>query len=145
MSYKVPPSQVLAVAISEALRDTPTISSQRMLTQLVKAKLKGLDPEYSVTEPRVRKMAVTLNLVRLEIKTRDSGIKRRMIVCPVCGSHMQRVRNGTIYGGSVILGYKCSTCPYSTGRTKEVPTQYTFHDAIPREHRSNLGFVQNTL
>jgi Fe-S cluster biogenesis protein NfuA len=55
------------------------------------------------------------------------------------------VRNSTIYGGSVILGYRCTSCPYSMGTTKKIPTKYIFHDALPRVRTTEKKHTQRTL
>ena len=145
MSYRVPTVEVLAVAISDVLREHGAISSQRLLTQFVKEKLKHLDEGYTATEERVRKVAIQAGLVRVEVESRDSGIKMKMGRCPVCASRMRKVRNETIYGGSVILGYRCTACPYSMGTTKKVPVKYTFHDALPRVRVKEKKHTQSTL
>ncbi len=145
MSYRVPTIEVLAVAISDVLREHGAISSQRLFAEFVREKLKHLDNEYAVTEERVRKVAIQSGLVKVDVESRDSGVKTKMGRCPVCGSRMRKVRNETIYGGSVILGYRCTSCPYSRGTTKKIPTKYTFHDAQPKPRRSESKHTQSTL
>lgn len=145
MSYRVPTMEVLAVAISDVLREHGSITSQRLLAELVREKLKRLDSSYSVTEERVRKSAIQAGLVKVEVESRDSGIKMKMGRCPVCASRMRKVRNETIYGGSVILGYRCTACPYSMGITKKVPIKYIFHDALPRVRVKDKKHTQRTL
>jgi transposase-like protein len=83
--------------------------------------------------------------VKVEVESRDSGVKTKMGRCPVCGSRMRKVRNETIYGGSVILGYRCTSCPYSMGTTKKVPTKYIFHDAHPNVRAPAKKHTQRTL
>jgi hypothetical protein len=43
MSYRVPTVEVLAVAISDVLREHGAISSQRLFAEFVREKLKNLD------------------------------------------------------------------------------------------------------
>jgi transposase-like protein len=145
MSYRVPTVEVLAVAISDVLREHGSISSQRLLAEFVLEKLKHLDKDYTVTEERVRKVAIQAGLVKVEVESRDSGIRQKMGRCPVCDSRMRKVRNETIYGGSVILGYRCTSCPYSMGTTKKVPVKYIFHDALPRAKVKPTRHTQRTL
>jgi transposase-like protein len=145
MSYRIPTPEVLAVAISDVLREHGAITSQRLFAEFVREKLQRMDPAYAVTEERVRIMAIQSGLVKVEVESRDSGIKTKMGRCPVCGSRMRKVRNETIYGGSVILGYRCTSCPYSMGTTKKIPTKYIFHDAQPKQRRSESRHTQSTL
>jgi hypothetical protein len=145
MSYRLPPSQVLAVAISNALREHTTISSQRHFTALVRDKLRSIDPCYAVTEERVRREAIKHNLVKVAIQTRETEIKSKGAKCPVCGTRMRRVRNKTIYGGAITLGHRCPRCPFSMGLKKRVPVRYVFTDAIPRHRAQNHDGTQSTL
>ncbi|NLT37811.1 MAG: hypothetical protein GXX95_06610 [Methanomassiliicoccus sp.] len=132
MSYRLPPAEVIAIAICDVLREHGPIASQRLFTDFVREKLRYINDEYTVTEERVRKIALQSGLVRVEIATRDTGIKIKGGRCPVCNSRLRRVKNETIYGGTVTLGFKCVSCPLTMGATRRVPTRYTFHEAKPR-------------
>ncbi len=132
MSYRVPPGEVLAVAINDVLRENGTISSQRLFADLVREKLRCLDKDYTVTEDRVRRVALLAKLVDVEISTRDTGVKVKGGRCPVCASRLRKVKNGTIYGGSVTLGFKCVACPFTMGATRCIPTRYSFHESKRR-------------
>jgi len=132
MSYRVPTAEIIAVAIADVLREHGAISSQRLFALFVREKLRCIDKNYSVTDERVRMVAIQSGLVNVEVETRDTGIKVKGGRCPVCDSRMRKVRNSTIYGGSVILGYRCTSCPYKMGTTKRVPVKYTFRSALPR-------------
>lgn len=146
MSYRVPTAEVLAVAIADVLREHGAITSQKLFARFVREKLHCLDKDYSVTEERVRMIAIQSGLVTVEVETRDTGIRVRGGRCPVCDSRMRKVRNSTLYGGSVILGYRCTSCSYKMGTTKRVPVRYTFHDALPRVHcRNEHRTTQRTL
>lgn len=144
MAYRVPTAEVLAVAIANALRESPTVSSQRRLAELVREKLGELDPSYAVTEERVRRTAISAGLVKLEVLTRDTGKRRKATHCPVCGSKLERVRNRTITGGTVTIGRRCESCQFQMGRTQRVPTRYVFSSAHPRR-RGRMDERQRTL
>lgn len=146
MSYRVPTAEVLAVAIADVLREHGVIGSQHLFARFVREKLRCMDKNYTVTEERVRRLAIQSGLVTVEVETRDTGVKVKGGRCPVCGSRMRRVRNSTIYGGSVILGYRCTSCPYKMGSTQRAPVKYTFHDALPKPHcRRQIKGKQRTL
>lgn len=145
MSSRVPAAEVLAVAIADVLREHATVDSQNRFAELVREKLRYIDPQYGVTEERLRKVAIQSGLVTVEVESRDSGKRVRMKECPVCGGRMERVRNKTLSGGTTTLGYRCDTCPYSTGSTRRIPTRYVFHSALPRARRSQKAPWQKTL
>lgn len=145
MSYRVPTTEVLAVAMADVLREQGTVESQARFTELVREKLRDIDPEYTVTEERLRLAAVRSEMVTLEVLSRDSGKRSRSRTCPVCGSRLRRVRNKTLSGGTTTLGYRCGVCPYSTGSTRRIPTRYVFRSALPRARRSERDPGQSTL
>ncbi len=134
MAYRVPTAEVLAVAVSAAIRDINTVGSQRRLTELVREELRRIDPSYGVTEERVRRTAITSGLVLVTVETRDTGRRKRVVKCPVCSSRLKRVRNRTISGGTVTIGKKCTVCPFRMGTTRRVPVRYIFSNAHPRRY-----------
>jgi len=127
MTYKIPKADVLAIAIKEALREQSTVISQIKLTKLVKAQLKKMDPEFTASEERIRKVALVKKLTKIEIQSREAQEKSSKMPCPVCGSRVKRIQNETIFGGKVTLGYKCKSCGYWTGLRRRVPTRYIFY------------------
>jgi len=127
MSYRIPPAEVLAEAIKEALKSRAMVVSQHRLTGLVVKKLKEIDPSYTATEERIRKLSIDLNLAKIEIHAREAEERSRAGRCPVCGSKMKRIQNQTIFGGTVTLGHKCTKCPYWTGLRKRIPVRYVFY------------------
>jgi hypothetical protein len=127
MSYRIPPAELLADAIKAVLDRHPMVGSQRRLTILVLRELRKMDPGYTASEERIRKVAIDHGLAKLEIHAREGEEKSRYSRCPVCDSKMRRVRNETIFGGTVTLGYKCTKCPYWTGMRKRIPIRYVFY------------------
>lgn len=126
MSYKLPSDEEVADAVRMALSRRGVVNSQRRLTQLVLKELKAMDPDFSVTEERVRRIAIDRGIAKVNIIARDSEKRTASNECPVCGEKMKRIRNLTVYGGSVNLGYRCSRCGYWTGLTNRRPTRYIF-------------------
>lgn len=101
------------------------VASQRKLKALVERDLKG-EEVFRVGEPRLRKIAIDSGLVDLEIHCRDTEEMRSLIRCPVCEERLRRVRNMTVFGGTVTLGYRCERCRYWTGLKRRIPTRYVF-------------------
>jgi len=101
------------------------VTSQRALKRLVEKDLRG-EEVYRVGGPRLRQIAIDSGRLGLEIHCRETDEKKSMVKCPVCGQRLTRVRNMTVFGGTVTLGYRCSRCGYWTGLKKRVPTRYIF-------------------
>ena len=101
------------------------VDSQHRLKQLVEKDLKGEEP-FRVGEVRLRQIAIGSGLLDLEIHCREAEQKTSLYKCPVCGERLQRVRNMTVYGGTVTLGYRCDRCKYWTGLRRRIPIRYVF-------------------
>lgn len=127
MSYRIPSAEILIEAIREVLSSHSMIVSQRTLSGLVNHKLKILDSAYTATEERIRKLIINKDLGKIEIHARESEERSKAGRCPVCSARMKRIRNQTIFGGTVTLGYKCMKCPYWTGLRKRIPVRYVFY------------------
>jgi hypothetical protein len=126
MPYRIPPAKVLSQTISEVIKEKRSVISQRRFTELVLANLKKKDEGYSVSEERVRRMAIYKNLTRITIHYRVTEERSDGGKCPVCGSTTKELQNQTLDGEEVKLGFKCVRCPYWTGPNKRVPVRYTF-------------------
>lgn len=124
-SYRIPTDDRVVESLRRILTTRPTVDSQRKLKQLVERDLKG-DERYRVGEPRLRLLAIESGLINLEIRCRDTQEMRSLVKCPVCGSRPRKVRNMTVFGGTVTLGYRCDRCKYWTGLKRRVPTRYIF-------------------
>ncbi|HEX9909023.1 MAG TPA: hypothetical protein VGB78_11275 [Thermoplasmata archaeon] len=126
MARRKPSDTEIIEAIKDALQRHGVISSQRKLTQLTLKELRRHDPDYSVGESKVRRLAIENNLAKVEIHGRDTRMKTAARDCPVCGGKTKRLKNLTVYGGTVTMGYKCGKCGYWTGLKQRVPTLYVF-------------------
>lgn len=126
MAYRKPSDTEVVEAIKDALQRHGVVSSQRKMTALVLKELKRHDSDYTVSEERVRRLAIENGLAKLQIRARESKQKTSARDCPVCGGKTDRIRNETVYGGTVTMGYKCRKCGYWTGLRQRVPTLYVF-------------------
>jgi len=126
MAYRKPSDTEILDAIKDALRRHGIISSQRKFSELVMRELRRHDPDYSVSEPRIRRLALSSGLVTIEMRARESDEKTSAGLCPVCGGRTEKIRNLTVYGGTVTRGYRCKGCGYWTGLKRRVPTLYIF-------------------
>ncbi len=124
-SYRIPGDQVVREALARVLTARHQVTSQRQLKRLVERDLKG-DEKYRVGARRLRLAAIDSGLAALEIHTRETVERKAQVKCPVCGARLRKVRNMTVFGGTVTLGYRCDRCRYWTGLRKRVPTRYIF-------------------
>ena len=123
--YHIPSEACLKQSLARVFATRHEVPSQRKLKALVEKDLKG-DERYRVGEPRLRLIAINSGLVDLEIRCRDTPKMRSLVKCPVCGERLKKVRNMTVFGGTVTLGYRCDRCKYWTGLKRRVPTRYIF-------------------
>jgi len=126
MPYRRPSDTEIVDAIKEALRRHGIVNSQRKMRELVLKELHRHDPDYSVGEVRVRKLAIKNRLAKVVTKGRSSKEKTVANACPVCNGKMRRTKNLNLYGGTVNMGYKCEACGYWTGIKRRVPSLYVF-------------------
>ena len=124
-TYRIPSDERVRQSLARVFSTRHFVDSQRKLKQLVEKDMKG-DERYRVGEPRLRLLAIDSGLVDLEIHCRDTEEMRSLVKCPVCGERLKKVRNMTVFGGTVTLGYRCDRCKYWTGLKRRVPTRYVF-------------------
>lgn len=124
-TYRIPSDDRVRGSLVRVFSTRQMVDSQRRLKQLVERDLKG-EEKFRVGEPRLRLLAIESGLVDLEIRCRDTDEMRSLVRCPVCGERLEKVRNMTVFGGTVTLGYRCGRCKYWTGLKRRVPTRYVF-------------------
>jgi DNA-directed RNA polymerase subunit RPC12/RpoP len=126
MAYRKPSDTEILEAIRDTLQRHGVVNSQRKMTEFVLKELRRHDSDYSVGEERVRRLAIDNGLAKVEIHARESDKKTSARDCPVCGGKTFKLKNETVYGGTVTVGYKCKTCGFWTGLKQRVPTRYVF-------------------
>ena len=125
MSYCLPSSEEVVVAIYKVLHKYVTIDTQHKLREEVLRELRAWDSNYTVSEGRVRALAARANFVHIVIHPREGS--REVGQCPVCGGDLRRLKNLSLWGKEVTIGYACETCSYKGGMKQRVPTRYVFH------------------
>ncbi|MFQ6060849.1 MAG: hypothetical protein ACE5KV_06105 [Thermoplasmata archaeon] len=123
--YRIPKREQILDALGNIFLRKRIVNSQRELKRLVEKELLS-DEKYKVGERRLRYLALESGLVNLEIHCRESIEKRHLSRCPVCDSRLKKVRNLTVFGGTVTLGFKCPNCAYWSGLRRRVPMRYVF-------------------
>ena len=124
-AYRIPSDERVRASLTRVFATRHEADTQHRLKPLAENDLKGTttSPEGQV---RLRQIAIDSGLLDLEIHCREADQKTSLFKCPVCGERLQRVRNMTVYGGTVTLGYRCDRCKYWTGLRRRIPTRYVF-------------------
>lgn len=129
----------LVAVVVKVILDEGTVASQKRLAQLVNHAIakRGMH----VTGERVRILAVKSGLVALQIRVRVDGHTPELHRCPVCRSRLRRTTNRTLTGATAQTGYKCTRCPWWTGRELRVPLHYVFQARVSRLERGQVAFL----
>ena len=130
MGYRLPSIEEVEHSISAVLRREKKLPSESRFLSLVRRELKRKDKEYTISHERLRRVALRSGLCKVTIHTREAPGRRPMARCPVCNTHINPVKNETIFGGSVTLGYECPFCGYWTGMKRRVPQRYVFSSMV---------------
>ena len=128
--------EVVAILVKVILEEG-TVASQTRLAELVNRQLTRRGAR--VTPSRVRVLAVRSGLVGLTIRTRADGETPELDACPVCESKLRRTANKTLHGATAQTGYKCTRCPWWTGREMRVPSHYVFQARVARAEGGSSG------
>jgi DNA-directed RNA polymerase subunit RPC12/RpoP len=71
--------------------------------------------------------------LRLRVRYAERPTRRPLARCPVCGGSLRPIRNQTLLGDEVTLGYRCGRCSYWTHLKRRVPVRYQFVPAALAE------------
>jgi hypothetical protein len=127
MTYHIPSDEIIKKGLKNIFKKTHIVNSQKELKKLIKKELKTKNKNYSVSEKRLRRIALETNFIKLDIHSREGDPKKLLYKCPVCEKPLKRVKNLTIWGGEVTIEFRCLKCGYWTGKKKRIPTRYIFH------------------
>ena len=130
MAYRLPSKEEVEKAIATVLRREKKLPSESKFLSLVRRELKRRDKDYTISHERLRRVAVHSGLCKVTIHTRYVDSKRPMSRCPVCGLQVHPLKNETVFGGSVTLGFQCTHCGYWTGMRRRVPQRYVFSSLL---------------
>ena len=126
MGYRLPSNEEVEHAIAAVLKREKKLPSESRFLSLVRRELKRKDKEYTISHERLRRVALRSGLCKVTIHTREVPSRRPMARCPVCSTKVEAVKNETIFGGTVTLGFECPFCGYWTGMRRRVPQRYVF-------------------
>ncbi len=127
MTYHIPSDEIIIKGLKNIFKRIHTINSQKELKKLIKKEIKTKKKNYSVSEKRLRNIALETDFIKIDIHSRQGDPNKILSKCPVCGNILSRVKNLTIWGGEVTIEFRCSKCGYWTGKKKQIPIRYVFH------------------
>lgn len=130
MAYRLPSKEEVEHAIAAVLRREKKLPSESRFLSLVRRELKRKDTDYTISHERLRRIALCSGLCKVTIHTREAPTGRVMSRCPVCNTKVNPVKNETIFGGTVTLGFECPFCGYWTGMKRRVPQRYVFSSMV---------------
>ena len=126
-AYRIPPADLVASLAQRELRaarkEAPT---QAMIHRSVEARLREEDPAFRLGPARLRSILLRSPRVSVRIQYAQRPSRRPLQWCPVCGEEIRPLRNRTLEGDTVILGWRCTRCPFWTPVRRRVPARYAF-------------------
>ncbi len=127
MAYEIPEEEEVKRIILKILHMRGVVESQAELHREVMKHLERKNKNYRLSGRRMRIIALNSGHVGIEIRYRltDKEVES-FEICPVCGSKMVKISNSTLDGSRVIIGFRCTGCPYWTGKRLRVPVRYVF-------------------
>lgn len=125
--YRRPDPDTVRWAANRALvRPGRPFPSQAALRRALLPVLRGRDPLFSLGERRMRRLLLSVPGLHLKVQYAERPTRRPLTRCPVCGERLTSIRNRTLLGDEVTLGYRCPKCGYWTHLKRRVPVRYQF-------------------
>jgi hypothetical protein len=126
--------RAVADLVQEAARQAlarPSLhgSSQRALRLAVLPILHRGNPLNTVGARRLRLLLLDTPGIRMSVRFAERPTRRPIARCPICTNALEPIRNRTLLGDRVTLGYRCPRCRYWTHLKRRVPIRYTFRTA----------------
>lgn len=127
VKYRLPPGDLVrSVARRQLGRMGRAARSQAGLRRAILPSLAAKDPLFVLGGWRLRKLLLDSPGVRVEVRYAERPTRRPLQRCPVCRSGLRPIRNRTLEGDRVTLGYRCTHCAYWTHLRRRVPVRYRF-------------------
>ncbi|HEV2316187.1 MAG TPA: hypothetical protein VGV89_01245 [Thermoplasmata archaeon] len=125
--YRRPGVEEVRWAAQRALvRPARPFASQAALRRAMIPLLRRKDPLYALGGRRMRSLLLEVPGLKLRVRFAERPTRRPLARCPVCGSAVRPIRNRTLLGDQVTLGYRCGRCGYWTHLKRRVPVRYQF-------------------
>ncbi|MCD6222954.1 MAG: hypothetical protein J7K12_04655 [Thermoplasmata archaeon] len=122
--YALPKEEEVRNAIYSALRKNKSFPSLVKLREAVMKELKKMNESYTISMRRVRIIAARSGFIKINAKMKASN--KKLKACPICGAKLEPIKNYSLLGEEVVIGYKCKLCSYKASIKNEMPTRYSF-------------------
>ncbi len=119
---QIPKKDILQFIVREVLQEAK-VSSQTELADKVNHKLKKVDPSYSVSEKRVRVIALQIPGVKVSTATKKGSLPKK---CPACGHSLKKVYMKNLKGKKLLVRLTCGKCGYAGKENRWEPQRYMF-------------------
>jgi hypothetical protein len=125
--YRLPPGDLVRSSARRQLgRMGLAARSQAGLRRALLPSLVAKDPLFVLGGWRLRKLLLDSPGIRVDVRYAERPTRRPLQHCPVCRSPLRPIRNRTLEGDRVTLGYQCTHCAYWTHLRRRVPVRYRF-------------------
>jgi hypothetical protein len=118
----VPKKDIVQFIVKEALQERKA-TSQSELAERVNIKLKKVDSSYSVSEKRVRLMALQIPGIKITTSTKKGQVPGR---CPSCSHGLKKIYMKNLKGKKLLVRLSCAKCGYMGKQNSWEPQRYVF-------------------
>jgi hypothetical protein len=122
--YKIPKEEEIRKAIYRTLKKHGSFSSLNKLRKGILEELKRMNEKYTISIPRARVLTARSGFVKIRVKKKHE--RKELNECPVCRGRLKYIKNLSLTGKEVVVGYRCELCSYK-GARNEAPLRYLFH------------------
>ncbi len=117
------PKEDVVVFILRKILKKREVDSQKKLGEMVNADLKKVEPRYTISGSRIRKICLKASGIRVIIRTKKGKSRKK---CPSCGHGLRRFYTKNLKGRKLVSGAKCPKCGYRASGGKWAPGRYSF-------------------
>jgi len=125
-SRKIPEKGLVSEMIKKVVKGYKIIESQEELASLVQNELKKIDPKYTITPTRAKRIALEIKEIEVKAKTKKSVGMKKIEKCPICEADVEERKIKNLLNKEIVVGYKCTKCGYESDLEAFLPMKYIF-------------------
>ncbi len=118
-----PGEDVVVFVIKKIFKGRKAVNSLAKLTDLVQKELKKVEPGYSISQKRVRKLTIKVRGITLKIHTKKGKIVKK---CPSCDHSLRKSFTRNLSGRKLPVRLSCPRCGYVGTNGRWIPRKYEF-------------------
>ncbi|MEM1513442.1 MAG: hypothetical protein QXW78_00160 [Candidatus Thermoplasmatota archaeon] len=122
--YKLPKEEEIRRAIFNAIKKERSFNSLKDFRDKILNELKKIDENYTISLGRARSLIARSGFVKISIKNKKTD--KKILKCPVCSGNLEKLKNLSLLGEKIVVGYRCKICGYKA-KKGEMPYRYEFH------------------